>query len=114
MITLIAAMDKQNAIGRDNALPWHISGDMKFFRETTTGHSVVMGRKTWDSLGKPLKNRTNIVVTRHNLDILAIVKNDIVSALCYGKLHGDVYVIGGGEIYRLALPHADRLLISLT
>jgi dihydrofolate reductase len=86
---------------------------MKFFRETTTGHSVVMGRKTWDSMGgKPLKNRTNIIVSRQQLEILAIVKHDIVSALEYAKIYGDVYVIGGGEIYREAMPYADRLLIT--
>ena len=64
MIIGIAAVDRKNAIGKGGKLPWHYSSDMKFFRETTTGHAVVMGRKTWLTIGKPLKNRLNIVLSR--------------------------------------------------
>src|SRR5678816_3558978 len=88
MIIGIAAVDRKGAIGKGGKLPWHYSADMKFFRETTTGHAVVMGRKTWLTIGKPLKNRLNIVLSR-DTDIepqeSLIVFSDIDSVLSFNK-----------------------------
>ncbi|HEV2836606.1 MAG TPA: dihydrofolate reductase, partial [Pyrinomonadaceae bacterium] len=103
MIIGIAAVDRQGAIGKGGKLPWHYSADMKFFRETTTGHAVVMGRKTWLTLGKPLKNRLNIVLSRDaslEPQESLLVLSDIDSALSlYESLATDLYVIGGAQIY---------------
>src|SRR5678816_258753 len=100
MIIGIAAVDRKGAIGKGGKLPWHYSTDLKFFRETTTGHAVVMGRKTWLTIGKPLKNRLNIVLSR-DPDIepqeSLIVFSDIESALSFNKsLSTDLFVIGDG------------------
>lgn len=112
-IVLVAAVAKNGVIGRDNALPWRLKGDMQFFRRTTIGHTVVMGRKTWDSLGRPLPNRHNVVVTRNAAFKAegAEVASSLETALAAGG-DGSIFVIGGAEIYRQALPYADRLLIT--
>lgn len=116
MIIGIAAVSKNNAIGKNGKLPWHYSADMKFFRETTTGHAIVMGRKTWVSLGKPLKNRLNIVVSRDsNIEPQEslVVLRDIDSVLSLNNsLQTDLFVIGGGQIYQAFMPHIDRWLIT--
>ena len=116
MIIGIVAVAKNNAIGKRGKLPWHYSADMKFFKETTTGHAVVMGRKTWLSLGKPLKNRLNIVLSRNpNIEPeeSLLVFSDIESVLSLSKsLTTDLFVIGGAEIYREFLPHMERFLVT--
>ncbi len=116
MIIGIAAVGKNNAIGKNGKLPWHYSADMKFFRETTTGHAVVMGRKTWLSLGKPLKNRLNIVLSRDsNIEPQEslVVLSDVDSVLSLGSsLQTDLFVIGGAQIYQEFLPHIQRWLIT--
>ncbi len=116
MIIGIAAVSKNNAIGKNGKLPWHYSADMKFFRETTTGHAVVMGRKTWLTLGKPLKNRLNIVLTRDSTiepQESLVVLNDIDSVISFSKsLTTDLFVIGGAQIYREFLPSIERWLIT--
>ena|SRR3982751_1338299 len=116
MIIGIAAVDRQGAIGKGGKLPWHYSSDMKFFRETTTGHAVVMGRKTWLTIGKPLKNRLNIVLSR-DLSIepreSLIVLSDIESVLSFNKsLTTDLFVIGGAQIYQAFLPHIEKWIIT--
>jgi len=112
----IAAVSKNNAIGKNGKLPWHYSADMKFFRETTTGHAVVMGRKTWLSLGKPLKNRLNIVLSRDsNIEPQEslVVLSDVDSVLSLSSsLQSDLFVIGGAQIYGEFLPHIQRWLIT--
>lgn len=103
-------MDNERGIGKNNDLMWHLPADMKFFRETTTGHIVVMGRKNWDSIPekfRPLPNRENVVLTR-NTDYLASgarVFHSLQDCLSYfsGEDQKDVFIIGGGEIYRQAL-----------
>ncbi|HSD46045.1 MAG TPA: dihydrofolate reductase [Pyrinomonadaceae bacterium] len=101
MIIGIAAVDRHNAIGKGGKLPWHYSADMKFFRETTTGHAVVMGRKTWLTIGKPLKNRLNIVLS------------DIESVLSLNQsLTTDLFVIGGAQIYESFLPSIEKWIIT--
>ena len=116
MIIGIAAVDRKGAIGKGGKLPWHYSSDMKFFRETTTGNAVVMGRKTWLTIGKPLKNRLNIVLSRDS-DIepqeSLIVLSDIESVLSFNQsLTTDLYVMGGAQIYNAFLPHIDQWIIT--
>ena len=116
MIIGIAAVDRKGAIGKGGKLPWHYSADMKFFRETTTGHAVVMGRKTWLTIGKPLKNRLNIVLSRDsNIDPQEslIVLSDIDSVLSFkNSLTTDLFVIGGAQIYEAFLPYIERWIIT--
>jgi dihydrofolate reductase len=116
MIIGIAAVDRQGAIGKRGKLPWHYSADMKFFRETTTGHAVVMGRKTWVTLGKPLKDRLNIVLSR-DASIepreSLLVLSDIDSVLSLNEsLTTDLFVIGGAQIYEAFLPRTERWIIT--
>jgi len=116
MIIGIAAVDRRGAIGKGGKLPWHYSADMKFFRETTTGNAVVMGRKTWLSLGKPLKNRMNIVLSRQS-DLepheSLLVFRDAESVLSFSaSLTTDLYVIGGAETYKTFLSDIQRWLIT--
>src|SRR3989338_5759991 len=118
MISIIAAVAKNNVIGSKNALPWYLPEDLKRFKELTSGKTVLMGRKTFESivarLGKPLPNRTNVVVTRnteYKVPLGAVVEADIASAL---REHGqnDIFVIGGGEIYAQTIDLADTLYIT--
>ena len=116
MIIGIAAVDRKGAIGKGGKLPWHYSADMKFFRETTTGHAVVMGRKTWLTIGKPLKNRLNIVLSR-DTDIepqeSLVVFSDIESVLSFNKsLSTDLFVIGGAQIYEAFREHIEKWIIT--
>ena len=119
-LALIAAVAENGIVGRDNKLPWHLSEDLKYFKRTTLGKPVVMGRKTWDSIGRPLPGRTNIVISRQpNLRLEgASVVADLPAALCLAEaiasLDGsdELMVIGGSEIYALALPMAQRLYLT--
>ena len=116
MIIGIAAVDRKGAIGKGGKLPWHYSADMKFFRETTTGHAVVMGRKTWLTIGKPLKDRLNIVLSRDSSieprDSL-LVLSDIESVIKFkASLTTDLFVIGGAQIYEAFLPHIEKWIIT--
>ena len=116
MIIGIVAVDRQGAIGKGGKLPWHYSSDMKFFRETTTGHAVVMGRKTWLTLGKPLKNRLNIVLSRDpsiepQESLLVLTDIDSVISL-HKSLATDLFVIGGAQIYTAFLPDVEKWIIT--
>ncbi|HET6977653.1 MAG TPA: dihydrofolate reductase [Pyrinomonadaceae bacterium] len=116
MIIGIAAVDRKGAIGKGGKLPWHYSADMKFFRETTTGHAVVMGRKTWLTIGKPLKNRLNIVLSRDsNIEPQEslLVLSDVDSVISFGEsLTTDLFVIGGAQIYEAFMPHIEQWIIT--
>ena len=116
MIIGIAAVDRQGAIGKGGKLPWHYPADMKFFRETTTGHAVVMGRKTWLTLGKPLKNRLNIVLSRDaslEPQESLLVFSDVDAVLSLNEsLTTDLFVIGGAQIYEAFLPRIERWIIT--
>ena len=119
IISLIAARSRNGVIGRNNDLPWKLPDDMKYFMSTTKGHVVIMGRRNYDSLPanyKPLSNRTNVVVTRQRAFHApgCIVVHDIDQALDVARKNGEseVFVIGGAEIYALALPKADRLYLT--
>src|SRR4026207_1189924 len=116
MIIGIAAVDRKGAIGKGGKLPWHYSSDMKFFRETTIGHAVVMGRKTWGTLGKPLKSRLNIVLSRDpNIEpeesLLVLTAIDSVVSL-HNSLTTDLFVMGGAQIYTAFLPHIEKWIIT--
>ena len=109
-------MDKNLAIGKDGRLPWHYSADLKFFKETTTRSSVVMGRRTWLTLKGPLKDRQNIVLTRDasfdSQDSL-IVLRDVQAVLSYaGKQDAHLFVIGGAQVYESFRPHIDRWIVT--
>ncbi|GLQ54565.1 dihydrofolate reductase [Devosia nitrariae] len=119
-IAMIAAVAENGVIGRDQTIPWRIPSDMAYFKRTTMGKPIVMGRKQYETVGKPLPGRTNIVVTRQT-DYRpdgVIVMNDLETAIARAKTIaeadgvGEVMILGGGEIYRQAMPLADRLYIS--
>lgn len=113
-LTLIAAVAKNKVIGKNGRLPWHVSEDLKFFKAQTTGHAIVMGKKTFDSTGKPLPNRRNIVVSRRATELPgAEVAGTIDEAIARAReTDPDPFVIGGAEIYRAALPFATRMLLT--
>jgi dihydrofolate reductase len=116
IISIIAAKAENNVIGKDNQLIWHLPEDMKFFKKMTSGHHVAMGRKTFESLGKPLPNRTNYVITRNKSydQEGVIVVHDIEEAIEKARFKGadELFILGGGEIYRQSLALADRLVIT--
>jgi len=114
IISIMVAAAENNVIGRDNGLLWHLPNDLRFFKRTTSGHPVIMGRKTFESLGKPLPNRLNIIVTRQR-DYQAEgadVMHSLEAALGLDTGADELFVIGGGEIYRQALPLADRVYLT--
>lgn len=118
-ITLIAACNLSNVIGNNGNIPWHLPADLKRFKALTEGHRVVMGRKTFESLGKPLSNRENIVMTRDrnwSAEGVSVVHDpiELIGLLNRSPTHktDDLFVIGGAEIYDAFLPHAD--VIELT
>ena len=110
-LALIAAVARNGVIGSGNALPWQLSADLKRFRALTLGHAVIMGRKTWQSIGHPLHGRQNIVVTRQ-ADFVArgaLVVRSLDEAMRAVTLPAPAFCIGGGELYALALPQATTL-----
>lgn len=118
-LSLIVAMDEVGLIGRDGGLPWHIPEELRAFKRITTGHPCIMGRKTWESLKKPLVGRLNIVVTRQSAytapGARVVPSMDEALKLCEHERQtwGDeVFVIGGAELYREALPLAQRLYLT--
>lgn len=112
-LTIIVATDQQGGIGIDNTLPWKLPEDLAHFKRLTTGHPILMGRKTFDSIGRPLPNRRNIVITRNpdwrHDGVEAVSSVQAAIALLDGA---EGYVIGGAEIYRQALPLTQRLIIT--
>jgi dihydrofolate reductase len=114
VISLIVAMDRQRAIGYEGKLPWHIPADLKRFRELTMGHHIVMGRRTYESIGRPLPGRTSVIVT-HRVDYAApgaIVAHSVEEALACCSGDAEVFVIGGAQLYREALPLAERVYLT--
>jgi dihydrofolate reductase len=112
-LSLIVAAAENGVIGRDNALPWHISEDLRYFKQVTGGKTVIMGRKTFQSIGRPLPNRTNIVITR-NPDFRAdgiLVASSLDDALARAG-DGEAIVIGGSSLFLEALPRADRFYLT--
>jgi dihydrofolate reductase len=118
MINIIVATTTNFVIGKDNDLPWHLPTDMKYFKDTTKGHIVVMGRKCWESIPekfRPLPNRKNIVMTRDPNYVAngAIVSHDLEQILVsHENSHEQVFIIGGAELYREAFKYANRLFLT--
>ena len=113
-ISIIVAMSKNRVIGVKNSLPWHISEDLKRFKRLTTGYPIIMGRKTFESIGKPLPERRNIVISRNqNLKVQDIeVVKSIEDALKICSSENLIYIIGGEQIYNLAMPYANNIHLT--
>jgi dihydrofolate reductase len=114
MLSTIVAASENNVIGKDNQLLWHLPDDLKHFKRTTKGHHVIAGRKTFESQGNPLPHRTNIIVTR-NPDYRAegcIVVNSLDRALELAQADDEPFIIGGEQIYRMALPLVERIYLT--
>lgn len=120
VLTLIAALARNGVIGRDNTLPWRIPEDLQRFKALTLGHPVIMGRKTWNSLGRPLPGRQNIVISRDPAYEAtgAITATSLTQAVAQARAQttaqakAEIFIIGGAEIYQLALPQAQRLQLT--
>ncbi|WP_353083894.1 dihydrofolate reductase [Flavobacterium sp.] len=111
MITLIAAAAENNALGKDNDLLWHLPEDFKRFKQITSGHYIIMGRKTFESFPKPLPNRTHIIITRQEEYLVegCLVVHSLEEALEISPQNEEVFIIGGAQIYEQALPFADKI-----
>jgi dihydrofolate reductase len=119
ILSLIAALTKNRVIGKNNDLPWHLPDDMKYFMQTTKGHCVIMGRRNYESIPvkfRPLPNRTNIVLTRQKTFVAANcqVVHSLSEALAFAQQQNEqeVFIIGGAEVYAMALPQAERLYLT--
>lgn len=114
-VSIIVAMSTNKVIGKDNDLPWKLPSDLKRFKSITSGKTVIMGRKCYESIGRPLPNRTNVIITR-NEDYEAEgceVRHDLESAIAeFNKEGEEVFIIGGSEIYKAAFPIADKLYLT--
>jgi dihydrofolate reductase len=114
IVSIIAAVSDNNVIGRDNRMPWHISADLKWFKALTMGHHLLMGRKTFQSLTRPLPGRTIVVIT-HNRDFHAdgvLTAHSIERAIEAARLDDEVFIAGGAQIYEQAIHRADRMYIT--
>jgi dihydrofolate reductase len=119
-LSLIAALAQNRVIGIDNRMPWHLPGDFKYFKATTLGKPIIMGRKTWDSLGRPLPGRLNLVVSRQTdlqlegAEVYSTLDAAIVRAEAWALEQGadEVMLIGGAQLYQLGLAQADRLYLT--
>ena len=119
-LAVICAMSKNRVIGKDNGLPWHLPGDLKHFKQTTLGRPIIMGRKTWESIGHPLPDRTNIIVSRNSEIQFDGVKTfdslpkalELAEKSIMNADTNEVFVIGGAELYKEALPLASRLYLT--
>jgi dihydrofolate reductase len=114
-IAIIAAMTENRVIGRNGTIPWDLPEDRRHFRELTMGHPVIMGRKTFESIGRPLPGRTTIILSRQR-DFLAegcLMVPDLEAALTAASGNSEIFICGGGELYREALPRAARLYLTI-
>lgn len=114
-VSIIVAMASNRVIGRDNQLPWRLPADLQYFKQMTLGHHLLMGRKTYESVGKPLPGRTCIVITRQKGYAAAgvLVAHSMEEALALAQSDEEVFVAGGEEIYRAALEFSDRIYLTL-
>lgn len=116
MTTIVVAMGEKNEIGFENQLLWHLPKDLKHFKEITSGHPVIMGRKTYESIGKPLPNRTNIVISRKTdwFEEGILIVGSIKEAVKFAKkIDEDIFIIGGGKIYEQTMEIVDKLEVTL-
>jgi dihydrofolate reductase len=114
-VSLIAALDEERGIGKGNRIPWHIPADLKRFKALTTGHAIIMGRKTYESIGQPLPDRTNIVITRDDSFRApgCTAVHSLEEALAAAEGDDEAFIVGGAQIYEQALNRADRLYLTL-
>ncbi|WP_330948969.1 dihydrofolate reductase [Virgibacillus sp. MG-45] len=118
MLSLLVAMDRERVIGANNDLPWHLPRDLKFFKEKTTGNTIIMGRNTFESIGKALPNRRNVVLTRNKQaifpeDIEVIHDIDTILKWNAEKPEAEYFIIGGGKLFEQMLAYADRMYITM-
>ncbi|RBW69672.1 dihydrofolate reductase [Bacillus taeanensis] len=116
MISFLVAMDQNRVIGKDNALPWRLPADLKFFKEVTMGHTIIMGRKTYESIGRPLPGRENVVLTRdehYQAEGCTILHSISAVAEIEKQTDNELIVIGGAEIFKQTFSIADRLYITI-
>jgi len=114
IVSAVVAIAENRAIGKNNQLLWHLPNDLKHFRLITTGHTIIMGRKTYESVGKPLPNRRNIIITRQQIEITGCeVVSSIEKALALCAAEQEVFIVGGAEIYKLAMPLTDRIYLTI-
>lgn len=113
-LSLIVAMGKNRVIGANGAIPWRLPNELQLFKRVTMGHHIIMGRKTWESIGRLLPGRTTVIVTRQKNYVVAgaTVVNSLEAALAASSHDSEVFVIGGGELYQLALPLAQRIYLT--
>lgn len=114
-VSLIVAVDQKNGIGKNNQLPWHLPADLQHFKKITTGFPIIMGRKTYDSIGKPLPNRRNIVISRQeSLQISGVeICESLQNAISRCKDEEEVFIIGGAQIFEQALNLADSIYLTI-
>ena len=113
-ISIVVAISENHVIGKDNKLLWHLPNDLKHFKEITTGHTIIMGRKTYESVGKPLPNRRNIIITRQAITIPGCeVVNSIEAALVLCADENEVFIVGGAEIHKQAIKLTDRIYLTV-
>ncbi|WP_099351586.1 dihydrofolate reductase [Fredinandcohnia onubensis] len=115
MISLLVAMDKNQLIGKDNDLPWRLPADLAYFKRVTMGHPIIMGRKTYDSIGRPLPGRENIIVTRdtsYKAEGCKVIHSIEEIVKMNQQTDQELFVIGGAEIFKEILPYSDRLYIT--
>lgn len=113
-LSLIVAMTQNHVIGKDNQMPWHLPADLAWFRKNTTGKPVIMGRKTFESIGRPLPKRTNIVLSRNPFEHEGVLwANSMQSAVNFAKDFSEIMLIGGGELFKQCLPQAERLYLTI-
>ena len=113
-ISLIVAVAENNVIGKNNQLAWHLPADLKLFKNLTTGHHIIMGRKTYESIGKPLPNRISVIITRqenYKAEGCLVIKS-LQDAIEISKNDEEVFIIGGAEIFREAIPIADKIYLT--
>lgn len=111
--SLIVATTQNNVIGKDNQMPWHLPADLAWFRQNTTGKPVIMGRKTFESIGRPLPKRINIVLSRQPFEHEGVTwKDSLESAVDFVKDSEEIVLIGGGELFKQYLPKADKLYLT--
>lgn len=115
MISLIVAVSKNNVIGNNGVIPWKIEGEQKRFKELTTGKTIIMGRKSFEEIGKPLPNRKTILIsnTQHIELENCVTVNSLLEAFALSKNESEVFVAGGGQVYKEAFPYADRIYITV-
>lgn len=116
LVSAIVAMARNRVIGQDNRIPWYLSTDLKYFKRTTLGHHVIMGRKSFESIGRPLPKRTNVIISRNPYYVASncLIARSVPEALAIAADHGETeaFIIGGGQIYELSWPYLDRIYLT--